>query len=88
MIGNPQGNDLNHSVQVQVDPTSTSASAGTQNSTTGSNKKEIWLPCGFQGDEVDFETSIHYARIVDLETLEIRDRSPAPLSAAPASPCP
>ena len=70
-------NDLNHiqtvlvdSEQVQVDPSS--ASTGTQNSTTGSIKKEIWLPCGFQGDEVDVETAIHYARIVDLETLEIR----------------
>ncbi|CAE7885343.1 unnamed protein product, partial [Symbiodinium microadriaticum] len=34
--------------------------------------KEVWLPCGFRGDEVDKEFSIKYMRIFDLETLELR----------------
>jgi hypothetical protein len=71
--------NLNHiqtvlvdAVQVQVDASSTSTYASTGSQSTTMGKKEIWLPCGFKGDKVDFETSIHYARIVDLETLEIR----------------
>jgi hypothetical protein len=33
---------------------------------------EIWLPCGFHGDEVNSEISSHYARIIDLSTLRVR----------------
>jgi hypothetical protein len=47
-------------------------STNTSTTTSTNTKKEIWLPCGFQGDKVDFETSIQYARIVDLETFQIR----------------
>jgi hypothetical protein len=35
-------------------------------------KKEIWLPCGFVGHEIDFETTVNYTRILDLDTLEVR----------------
>jgi len=38
----------------------------------GKKKKEAWLTCGFNGDRVNSETSVNYARIVDLETLEVR----------------
>jgi hypothetical protein len=63
-------NDLNHIQTVLVD--SVVPSTNTSTTTSTNTKKEIWLPCGFQGDKVDFETFIHYARIVDLETFQIR----------------
>jgi hypothetical protein len=59
----PEGfplNDLNHICTVLVD------------SLKENGKKELWLPCGFKGDRVNRETSIHYARILDLDTLELR----------------
>lgn len=54
-------NDLNHVASVLVD------------SIDGARtKKEVWLPCGFHNDRVGKEVSSNYARIVDLETMEVR----------------
>mmetsp|Transcript_30876 Transcript_30876/g.46878 ORF Transcript_30876/g.46878 Transcript_30876/m.46878 type:complete len:886 (-) Transcript_30876:79-2736(-) len=53
-------NDLNHVYTVLVDDVK------------NENKKELWLPCGFRGDRIKFEQSVHYSRIVDLETLQVR----------------
>jgi hypothetical protein len=53
-------NNLNHVFSVLVD------------AVDGKGGKEIWLPCGFNGDEIDTETVVQYVRIVDLDTLAIR----------------
>ncbi|CAE7243034.1 unnamed protein product [Symbiodinium natans] len=55
--GDPLDN-LNHVYTVLVDK-------------LGGGGKEVWLPCGFRGDEVDQEFSIKYMRILDL-ALELR----------------
>mmetsp|Transcript_125397 Transcript_125397/g.297731 ORF Transcript_125397/g.297731 Transcript_125397/m.297731 type:complete len:480 (-) Transcript_125397:246-1685(-) len=51
--------DLNHVYTVLVDK-------------LGSPGKEVWMSCGFRGDEVNWEYSIKYARILDLDSLELR----------------
>eukprot|EP00439_Symbiodinium_sp_Y106_P078087 s562_g16.t3 len=56
--GDPLDN-LNHVYTVLVDK-------------LGGAGKEVWLPCGFRGDQVNREYSIKYMRILDLETLELR----------------
>eukprot|EP00980_Cylindrotheca_fusiformis_P000007 scaffold1_cov108-Cylindrotheca_fusiformis.AAC.7 len=57
--GNPL-NNLNHVYSVVVDSLSTPS------------HKEIWLPCGFHGHEVNEELSSEYARIVNLKTMEVK----------------
>jgi hypothetical protein len=52
-------NDLNHVYSVVVD------------SLTTPSYKEIWLPCGFHGNEVNKERSSEYARIVNLKTMQV-----------------
>eukprot|EP00980_Cylindrotheca_fusiformis_P011999 scaffold2838_cov112-Cylindrotheca_fusiformis.AAC.1 len=59
----PAGNALNnlhHVYSVVVDSLSTPS------------HKEIWLPCGFHGHHVDQERSSVYARIVHLNTMEVK----------------
>eukprot|EP00980_Cylindrotheca_fusiformis_P000005 scaffold1_cov108-Cylindrotheca_fusiformis.AAC.5 len=56
--GNPL-NSLNHVYSVVVD------------SITTPSHKEIWLPCGFHGHDVNREWSSEYARIVNLKTMEV-----------------
>jgi hypothetical protein len=56
--GNPL-NDLNHVYSVMVDSLDDST-------------KEIWLPCGFHGDQVNKEESNEYARIVDLREMKVK----------------
>ncbi|KAL9190972.1 hypothetical protein ACHAXT_000678 [Thalassiosira profunda] len=55
--------DLNHVIAVLVDGIDGRDANG---------KKELWLPCGFHGDAVNYETSSKYVRIVDVETMTIR----------------
>lgn len=53
-------NDLNHVSAVRV-PT-----------IDNPDKVEVWLPCGFHGDQVNHEISSRYARIIDTEMWEVR----------------
>lgn len=66
-------NDLNHVASVLVDSLE-NAESSTR------TKKEIWLPCGFHNDKVGKEVSSNYARIVDLETMEVRTGPKLPYS--------
>ena len=66
-IEDPDGfplDDLNHVFSVLVDAVDENGEK------TG--KKEVWLPCGFNGDAVNSEQSVRFARIIDLDTLKIR----------------
>lgn len=51
--------DLNHVYSVLVD-------------TLDGSSKEIWLPCGFHGDQVNNETSSSYVRIIDVRDMKVR----------------
>lgn len=57
--GKPLGN-LNHVYSVVVDSLSTPS------------QKEIWLPCGFHGHQINREQSSKYARIVNLGTMTVQ----------------
>ena len=65
-------NDLNHVASVLVDSIDDSSNARV--------RKEVWLPCGFHRDKVGKEISSNYARIVDLETMEVRAGPKLPYS--------
>lgn len=58
----PAGNrldDLNHVYSVVVDR-------------MDGTSREVWLPCGFHGDEVNAEYSMSYVRIVDLKDMVVK----------------
>jgi hypothetical protein len=65
--GNPL-NNLNHVYSVVVDSLSTPS------------HKEIWLPCGFHGNEVNKERSSEYARIVNLKTMQVEAGPKLPIA--------
>ena len=67
-------NDLNHVASVLVD------SIVDDDSDNARVKKEVWLPCGFHRDQVGKEISSNYARIVDLESMEVRAGPKLPYS--------
>eukprot|EP00562_Extubocellulus_spinifer_P013492 CAMPEP_0178540048 /NCGR_PEP_ID=MMETSP0697-20121206/827_1 /TAXON_ID=265572 /ORGANISM="Extubocellulus spinifer, Strain CCMP396" /LENGTH=439 /DNA_ID=CAMNT_0020172375 /DNA_START=331 /DNA_END=1646 /DNA_ORIENTATION=- len=73
-------NDLNHVYTVLVNSVKNGTLNGYGHDESGRKKKELWLPCGFKNDRVKMEKSVHYARIVDLETLEIRSGPKLPYS--------
>jgi hypothetical protein len=61
-------NNLNHVFSVVVD------------SLTTPSYKEVWLPCGFHGHEVNIEWSSEYVRIANLKTMQVESGPKLPIS--------